>query len=138
MHLKNNKNALKFLDRKKYTTKKYSGISPSFSAPNSFFWQGFYKTLSDCPRTIYCVSDSVCSVINHDCKRWYHCPAKSISLFRNKRFMLDKMTQQNASKFAILLVYENQHSICSFSFRATLFFPLMNALVYVNIDQGIQ
>ena len=24
-----------------------------------------------------------------------------------------------------------------FSFRATLFFPLMNALVYVDIDQGI-
>ena len=32
---------------------------------------------------------------------------------------------------------ENTHSFFRFSFRATLFFPLMNALVYVNIDQGI-
>ena len=28
------------------------------------------------------------------------------TLFRNKRFMLDEMTQQNASKFAIFLEYE--------------------------------
>ena len=33
------------------------------------------------------------------------------SLFRNKRFILDEMTQQNASKFAIFLEYENP---CSF------------------------
>ena len=32
------------------------------------------------------------------------------SLFRNKRFMLDEMFQWNASKFAILLEYENPHS----------------------------
>ena len=32
-----------------------------------------------------------------------------LSLFRNKRFMLDKMFQWNASKFAILLEYENLH-----------------------------
>ena len=29
------------------------------------------------------------------------------SLFRNKRFMLDEMFRKNASKFAILLEYEN-------------------------------
>ena len=51
--------------------------------------------------------------------------------------MLDEMFQRNASKFAILLEYENPHRIFHFSFRATLFFPLMNALVYVDIDQGI-
>ena len=42
--------------------------------------------------------------------------------------MLDEMTQQNASKFAIFLEYENIFSFFHFSFRATLFFPLMNAL----------
>ena len=31
-----------------------------------------------------------------------------ITLFRNKRFIIDKMFQQNASKFAIFLEYENQ------------------------------
>ena len=30
-----------------------------------------------------------------------------VALFRNKRFMLDEMFQQNASKFAIFLEYEN-------------------------------
>ena len=43
------------------------------------------------------------------------------SLFRKKRFMLDEKFQGNASKLKI---------------RATLFFPLMNALVYADIDQG--
>ena len=55
-----------------------------------------------------------------------------IPLFRNKRFMLDKMAWRNASKFTIFLEYENP-CICSlfrFSFCATLFFPLMNVLVW--------
>ena len=30
-----------------------------------------------------------------------------MTLFRNKRFMLDEMTLQNASKFAIFYIYEN-------------------------------
>ena len=55
------------------------------------------------------------------------------SLFRKKRFMLDEMFQQNASKFAIFLEYENPRSFFHFSFRATLVFLLMNALVYVDI-----
>ena len=42
----------------------------------------------------------------------------------------------NASKFAIFLEYENPHSFFHFSFRATLFFPIMTALVYGDIDQG--
>ena len=37
--------------------------------------------------------------------------------------MLDEMFQRNASKFAILLEYENPCSFFRFSFRATLFFP---------------
>ena len=48
------------------------------------------------------------------------------------KFMLDEMTKQNASKFAIHLEYETQLSF--FRFRATLFFSLIKAL---NIDQGI-
>ena len=45
-----------------------------------------------------------------------------ISLFRNKRFALNEMFQQNASKFAIFYVYENPCSFFRFSFRATLGF----------------
>ena len=59
------------------------------------------------------------------------------ALFKNKRFMLDEIFQQNASKFAIILEYENPCSFLSISFRATLSFYLINALVYVDIDQGI-
>ena len=46
-------------------------------------------------------------------------------LFRNKRFILNLMPQRNASKFAIILEYENPHSFFRFSFHATLFFSLM-------------
>ena len=50
--------------------------------------------------------------------------------------MLDEMTRQNASKFAIFyIVYKSPKLL--FPFCATLFFPLMNALVYVDKDQGI-
>ena len=44
-----------------------------------------------------------------------------VSLFRNKRFMLDEMTWQNASKFAIFYIYENPKLI--FPFFVTLFLP---------------
>ena len=53
----------------------------------------------------------------------------------NKRFKLDEMFKQNTLKFAIFLEHENPYSF--FSFCATLFFPLMNAMVYVDIEQGI-
>ena len=63
---------------------------------------------------------------------------KPPSLFGNKMFMLDEMTLQNASKFAISLKYEKLKNLVSsifrFSFHATLF-SLMNALDYVDIDQ---
>ena len=39
----------------------------------------------------------------------------SMSLFKNKRFMLDEMFQRNASKFAVLLEYENPCSFSGFS-----------------------
>ena len=51
--------------------------------------------------------------------------------------MLDEMFQQNASKFAILLEYENPCSFFRIKFQTTLSFALMNALVYVDIVQGI-
>ena len=59
------------------------------------------------------------------------------ALFINKRFALNEMFQRNASKFAIYYVKENPCSFFRFSLRATLYFYLMNALVYVDIDQGI-
>ena len=37
--------------------------------------------------------------------------------------MLDEIFQQNASKFAIILEYENPCSFFRISFRANLFFP---------------
>ena len=40
-------------------------------------------------------------------------------------------------QFAMFMETENPCSFFRFSFRATFNFPLMNALVYVNIDQGI-
>ena len=45
-----------------------------------------------------------------------------ITLFRNKRFMLDEMTRWNASKFAIFYIYENPKLLfpffisCNFTF----------------------
>ena len=56
-----------------------------------------------------------------------------LALFRNKSFMLNEMTRRNASKFAIFYIYENPKLLFHFSFRATLLFPLINALVYVDI-----
>ena len=51
--------------------------------------------------------------------------------------MLDEMTKQNASKFALFLEYKKTTRFFRFSFHATLFFPLINAVVYVDIDHNI-
>ena len=56
-----------------------------------------------------------------------------------KKLMFDEMTKQIASIFVINLEYEKvQYSFFSsiFRFRLLYFFPLMNVLVYVNIDMG--
>ena len=50
------------------------------------------------------------------------------ALFRYKRFALNEMFQRNASKFAIFYVQENPCSLFRFSFRAILYFYLMNVL----------
>ena len=52
-----------------------------------------------------------------------------------KRFMLEEMFQQNASKCDILLEYENLRSFFRFPFRSTLFFSQMNAQVYVDWEK---
>ena len=62
--------------------------------------------------------------------------AYSQPLSRNKKFVLKEMFQQNAWKLDIFYVFIRRHAYC-FSFRATLFFPVMNALVYVDINEGI-
>ena len=46
----------------------------------------------------------------------------------------DEKFHWNASKFAILLEYENPCSFFRFSFRATLFFSLMNAVPWSITD----
>ena len=48
------------------------------------------------------------------------------TLFRKKRFALNEMVQQNASKFAIFYVKENPHRLFHFSLRfmQLYFFPL--------------
>ena len=45
---------------------------------------------------------------------------------------LMKSSSEMLQKFAIFYIYENPHSFFRFSFHATLFFPLMNALVCVD------
>ena len=46
--------------------------------------------------------------------------------------MLDEMALQNPSKFAMFLSYANPCIFFGFHFVRTLFFSLMNALVYVE------
>ena len=74
--------------------------------------------------------------IKRDCARWTY-EVLLYSLFRNKRFILDEMTYRNDSKFAIFLEYENPLTHIVFFYFAYFIFPLMNALGYVDIDQGI-
>ena len=49
--------------------------------------------------------------------------------------MLDEIVQQNALKFAIFMEYENPNRFLRFSFRATLDFLTVDALVYVYDSQ---
>ena len=56
-----------------------------------------------------------------------------MSLFINKRFILNLMPQQNTSKFAIFYEYENPKLLFPFFILGNF----MNVLLYVIIDQGI-
>ena len=51
--------------------------------------------------------------------------------------MLDEMFQWNASKVGIFYIYENLKLLFPFIILCYFIFPLMNALIYVDIDQGI-
>ena len=59
------------------------------------------------------------------------------SLFRKKRFMLDEMTWRNASKIVMFYMYKTPKLLFPFFISCYFIFSLMNALVYVDIDQGI-
>ena len=65
-------------------------------------------------------------------KIWKNVQFEEVAVSEKKKF------QQNASKFDIFLEYENPKLHFPFFISYYfLFFPLMNALVYVDIDQGI-
>ena len=51
--------------------------------------------------------------------------------------MLNFLTPQNASNFAIFIEKESPCSFFRFSFQAILHFHLKNALIFVDIDKGI-
>ena len=51
------------------------------------------------------------------------------ALFRNKRFMLDEMTQQNTSKLATFYIHENPKFLFPFFISCYSIFSLINALV---------
>ena len=55
------------------------------------------------------------------------------TLLKNKRFLLQFWPHQNL--LYLIYIYENPK--VPFSFCATLYVFLMNALVYIDIDQGI-
>ena len=56
--------------------------------------------------------------------RCHHDPYQGVTLLKNKKFMLDEMTQRTASKFAIFHIYENQNFAFSvFHFVLLYFFP---------------
>ena len=52
-------------------------------------------------------------------------------------FEINFFVRQNASKFAIFIEKENPLSFFSFFISSNFEFYLMNALVYVDVDQGI-
>ena len=59
------------------------------------------------------------------------------TLLRSKRFLLKFLPRQNASKCTIFLKYENPLNFFSCFFHFVLLYNfLMNAQVYINIDQG--
>ena len=91
------------------------------------------------------IDDHLCFCDTNDCNKEYchpedcscayadpdSCPPEPVdptskyTLFRNKRFMIDEMTQQNASKFAIGISYIRKPKVASsiFHFMLFYFFP---------------
>ena len=62
----------------------------------------------------------------------------AFELFRNKRYMLDEMFLKNASKFTKYIFWNTKTGdVVIFFHFILLAFPTINALVYVDINQGI-
>lgn len=59
--------------------------------------------------------------------------AASSPPFRNKRFVLNEMFQQNSSNFDRFFCIRKPTSLFSFFISFNISFPFMNALVYVDI-----
>ena len=57
--------------------------------------------------------------------------------FQFKGLCLMKSSSETLQNLPYFIHTKTQSCFFHFSFRATLLFPLMNALVYVDIDQGI-
>ena len=62
-----------------------------------------------------------------------------VTLLPISGFVLNEKFQRNASKFAISIIYENPKLLFPFyiSDYFIFFSPVNDALVFVNIDQGI-
>ena len=88
-----------------------SAVNSNFFVVEIFSWERHFYSMS--------VVKTVTTLIMHSKAK----NRKQCTLFRNKRFMLDKMTQRNASKFAIFFYYENPYRFCVFHFVLLLFFP---------------
>ena len=65
------------------------------------------------------------------------CDGNDKQLFKKKRLILDEMTRRNVLKFVIFYIHKNPNLLFPFHFFLSLFFPSINALVNVNIVQGI-
>ena len=76
-------------------------------------------------------------LLNHKTDQHIDSLSMPISLFRNKRFMLDETTQQYTSKFTMFWNTKTHIVFFVFHFMLLNYFPLMNALDYIDIDQGI-
>ena len=111
-------------------------ISPSSYSKQTYFTNTITQLEDDQALTynlhihVFVISRPL--LTNHNQYICIFCKVSIYSLFRNKMFALNEMFQRNASKFAIFYVKENPRSFFPFSFRATLYFSLMNALVYVT------
>ena len=60
------------------------------------------------------------------------------SLIRNRRFMLDEITYQIKTLFLYFWNTKIRVVLFVFSFHTILFFPRINALLYVDLDQDIK
>ena len=70
-------------------------------------------------------------------KRTVCYPVRRKHSYRFQGLCLTKRSSETLQNLPYFIYTITQSCFFHFSFRATLFFPQMNALVYVDIDQGI-